>query len=87
MKLTEKVACKPASAVDRSQSPTAMTSCANNLLNEASHGSVMTAEGVLSSKSLQAEGDITRLSIVPVEWQSACSTRQRHVLLLDVPVY
>ncbi len=49
--LTEKVDCKPASAVDRSQSPTAMTSCANNLLNGASRGAVMTAEEVLSSKS------------------------------------
>ncbi len=31
-KTQEKVACKPASAVDRSRSPTAMASCANNLL-------------------------------------------------------
>ncbi len=41
---------------------------------------------VLSSKRKQAEGDITRLSVVPVEWQSACQTRQRHVLLADAPV-
>ncbi len=81
------MACKPASAVDRSRSPTAMTSCAKNLLNEASRGAVMTVEGVLSSKSYQAEGDITGLSVVPVEWQSACCTRQRHVLLADAPLY
>ncbi len=31
--------------------PQAMTSCENNLLNKTSHGAVMTAEGVLSSKS------------------------------------
>ncbi len=41
---------------------------------------------VLSSNSQQAEGDITRLSVVPVEWQSACCTRQHHVLLADMPV-
>ncbi len=45
------MACKSASGVDGSQSPTAITSCANNLLNEASRGAVMTAEGVLSSYS------------------------------------
>ncbi len=43
--------CQNLFAVDRSRSPTAMTSCANNLLNEVSRGAVTTAEGVLSSKS------------------------------------
>ncbi len=42
---------------------------------------------VLSSKSYQAEGDITGLSVVPEEWQFACRTRQRLVLLADAPVY
>ncbi len=50
-KTQEKMVCKSASAVNRSRSPTAMTSCANNLLNEASRGIVMTADGDLSSKS------------------------------------
>ncbi len=47
-KVKEKVACKP--AVVRSRSPTAMTSCANSLWDEASSGAVMMAEGGLSSK-------------------------------------
>ncbi len=38
-KMQQKVACKTKSAVDRNRSPTAMTSCANNLLNEPSRGS------------------------------------------------
>ncbi len=45
------MACKLAPAVDKSRSPTAMMSCANNLLNEASRGAVMTAEEVRSLKS------------------------------------
>ncbi len=87
-KLTEKhrKKCLVNLRLRSSRSPTAMTSCANNILNKVSCGAVMTAEGVLSSKSYQAEGDITGLSVVPVEWQSACHTRQRHVLLADTPV-
>ncbi len=81
------MACKPASAVDRSWSPTEMTSCANNLLNEASHGTVMTAVGVPLFKKLAGRGGHHRVIVVSVECQSACSTRQRPVLLTDAPVY